>query len=776
MTKRNKILLISVLAAILLAVGCLSVIFARRNEAIAAELFVEKEISAEYEEGEWIDIPAGTLTVEGKEYAAEAVLYFPNGEATRENGCYLELSGKYVIEYSAEIGGRLYTERKEFVVNAGGTQMSAKIYVDYGNYTENSLPNAVKGEPYAIFSAEAFVRSVRVPVTTEVYYLYGERSEFYVSVENGAFIPERAGEYEIKYYAKNLYGDKTEKVVRVTALDSATPLTVSASSLNAIAGKNTAIAAPAIGKDERTGTVMLTLTANKGDFSEVVYEGRANNASISYVFERTGEWELVWKVSDYSRESTATSDIKVTAPAAEFESSSVNGLEPAFVVGSSYKIPEMMVVSYDENGAKYEAAAVSCILGGGETIEAVDGVITIPETSSKIATIRYTLGDLVKNVTVPLRTVKNENGELTPENTFVLGRGSATRTEDGTSIDISRAKTVKFINKLNGSSVNMNFYVSSFAEGKGVTVTLTDSVNSEQKITIEAAVYASSFSVTIKESGYTKKIDKLKEETLGKEMRISYSAVGNAYCALTVNGKYYDLPSDFTGFDSGLVFAEISSTASAGKILITSVNGQRFGDISKDAVAPSIIMQGSYSSLYKTGEVFKTIKAFGMDVLGGLCSATVTITEEESGNFVKTADGKDVNGLTASEEHEIIINEKGSYLVMYISKDVSGNRAVEVGGIRIYEADIPTLEIGEITQRYALKGDKLVLPEISAKLKSGAEAEVYAIVYDADGRGTYLSLKGSYTFEAAGSYKVVVVAASEEGGSVSEYWYVEVAE
>ena len=233
------------------------------------------------------------------------------------------------------------------------------------------------------------------------------------------------------------------------------------------------------------------------------------------------------------------------------------------------------------------------------------------------------------------------------------------------------------------------------------------------------------------------------------------------------------MPSDFKGFESGAVFAEMTSAATSGKILVTRVCGQRTGDVTRDAVAPSLVLTGAYSSLYVAGETIKTVKAFGLDVLDGYSFAELTVTNAESGNYVRTTDGKEINGLNADEEYEIKLEKTGRYRIQYTTKDLSGNRNAEVMYVTAYGNTAPEITLGEITQKVAKVGDKLELPEITVK-SGGEETEKFVIVYAPNGKGEYLKENAAYTFTAAGSYKIEIFATDGEGNTASEYYFVEV--
>lgn len=62
-------------------------------------------------------VPARTLTVGGESAAADSVIIYPDGTATKNKTITLDQSGRYEIRYTAIIGGKTYYENVEFVVN-----------------------------------------------------------------------------------------------------------------------------------------------------------------------------------------------------------------------------------------------------------------------------------------------------------------------------------------------------------------------------------------------------------------------------------------------------------------------------------------------------------------------------------------------------------------------------------------------------------------------------------------------------------------------------------
>lgn len=62
-------------------------------------------------------VPERTLTVDGESAAADSVVIYPDGTATKNSTITLDQSGRYEIRYTAVIGGKIYYENVEFVVN-----------------------------------------------------------------------------------------------------------------------------------------------------------------------------------------------------------------------------------------------------------------------------------------------------------------------------------------------------------------------------------------------------------------------------------------------------------------------------------------------------------------------------------------------------------------------------------------------------------------------------------------------------------------------------------
>ena len=97
---------------------------------------IGSEIQEKYTLGAFFNVPNRTLTVDGVQTAARAVLEYPNGTTTMQSSVKLDVSGNYKLRYTASVNGKAYLEEYEFfVVGAQATVQSSKSSISYGAYT-----------------------------------------------------------------------------------------------------------------------------------------------------------------------------------------------------------------------------------------------------------------------------------------------------------------------------------------------------------------------------------------------------------------------------------------------------------------------------------------------------------------------------------------------------------------------------------------------------------------------------------------------------------------
>ena len=92
-------------------------------------------IEDSYTLNETVAIPSATFTVSGKEYAANHIVYYPDGTTSSSSSVVLSLRGNYTVNYFVTVGGETYSKNYEFstIVPFGSFQTSKSSY----NYWQN---------------------------------------------------------------------------------------------------------------------------------------------------------------------------------------------------------------------------------------------------------------------------------------------------------------------------------------------------------------------------------------------------------------------------------------------------------------------------------------------------------------------------------------------------------------------------------------------------------------------------------------------------------------
>lgn len=773
--KRVKIAIVSLTIALLLSVTGYALGVKSDTKVQAAELTIGTELKENYSLDDWFDVPGGIIVVNGSEFPATSAVKLPNGEMTRQRGFYLNLAGKYQIIYTAKVNEKTYVKQMEIVVDDSADAEKAKITLALAGYSRAALPAAEVGKPYRLFDATATVGKTKVEVVKDVYLLYGEHSSLKVETVDGYFTPERAGTYEIRYVAENFYGEKTRTALTINAVSDAVELGIETAT--AAHGEAVRFDTPVMTTDDRMGKTVLTVRAKLGEREESLYDGLYSDANnLEYVFEAVGKWQINWTLSDYSRAITTTSETDVTAPDPVFVGADSKVIEPVFFTGRTYKLPDLLVKSYDETGVRYEKSDVTVTYDDGETIAVSGGVFTVKDTATSVI-VKWAKGSLEKAENIPAKKLVTENG-IDTSALFAVKNDRLDVGESGVIFDFTkhRNKDVTFANKAYAGSLAVMLDATSLKVGKSFEISLIDPENADNKVVVKFSLSGTGLTVTnniesgsktvpVGSSGKIENINVLYSDTT-KTLTVNNGESGDKSEAKIVL-------TNFRGFTSSEVFIVFKTSSSNAELVISRINGQRLNKISKDANLPQLVRKGSYLPEVSIGEEIELLTAYGIDSVDGYCLAKINVKNSETGEYLKSTDGTVLNGVDASVPHKIKITARMRIRIQYTSEDLSGNETSEVMYITAIGGVEPELTVCKITQTVAKRGAGLILPEIKTVHPLGIKTEVFVVVYDPDGKGTVVE-NGKYTFTKKGSYKILITACDEEGNSSEYYYYTEV--
>ena len=624
--KRVKIAIVSLTIALLLSTTGYALGLKLNTKVQAAELTIGTELKENYLLDDWFDVPDGIIVVNGSEFPATASVRLPNGEMTRQQGFYLNFSGKYQIIYTAKVNGKTYVKQREIVVNDSADAEKAKITLDLAGYSRAALPSAEVGKPYKLFDATATVGKTKAEVVKDVYLLYGEHSSLKVETIDDYFTPERAGTYEIRYVAENFYGEKTQTVLTVNAVSDAVELGIeSKATAIGVAGEAVHFDTPVMTTDDRMGKTILTVKAQIGEREESLYDGLYSEANnLGYVFDAVGKWQIKWILSDYSRAITTTSEIDVTAPDPVFVGADSKAIEPVFFTGRTYKLSDILVKSYDETGVRYEKSDVTVNYDDGETIAVSDGVFTVKDTATSVI-VRWTKGSLEKAETIPVKKLVTEDG-IDTSALFAVKNDRLDVGESGVIFDFTKHKNkdVTFANKAYVGSLAIMLDATSLKGGKNFEISLIDPENTDNKVVVKFSLSGTGLTVTnniesgsktvsVGSSGKIENINVLYSDTT-KTLAVNNGESGDKSEAKIVL-------TSFQGFTSSEAFIVFKTSSSNAELVISRINGQRLNKISKDANLPQLIRKGSYLPEASIGEEIELFTAYGIDSLDGYCLA-----------------------------------------------------------------------------------------------------------------------------------------------------------
>lgn len=113
---KKLILIVSLMTALAISLAVsFTVMGLTKASAEGEEGFSSVNVEEVYEKGELMSVPEATFKKSGRWYQAEPVLHFPDGSAKKVgDNVLLTQFGKYYLEYTATVGGKTYSMKKDF--------------------------------------------------------------------------------------------------------------------------------------------------------------------------------------------------------------------------------------------------------------------------------------------------------------------------------------------------------------------------------------------------------------------------------------------------------------------------------------------------------------------------------------------------------------------------------------------------------------------------------------------------------------------------------------
>ena len=687
---------------------------------------------------------------------------------------YLSLTSSSAANFViTEIAGRDVSDM-EF-----GERTKPAVSLASDEYTESTIPSAVVGKPYPLFEATA--RSPyagTLPVNTRVFANYYDENRYEVLVKDGVFTPTALGNYYIVYEARDHFGQIGSKVIPLTTVENPAEMLITRGDTvsTGIAGHPISVADPVVTQNIGNANVVATYTVD-GSAPIQIEEGTFRPT-------KAGTYTITLTATDYvSREKSLSYDVVVEAGTKPVFENKPN-LPIAFISDCEYELPSIYAYNYTDGSGAPVPVTISAVSPASETI--VRGGIYTPSatTNGEIVTIKYTAmlssgGVEEYAVDIPIIVPKDENGDLHLERFLVKTGEGVTGIEpldSYTTVSFADSvSSVTWATPVLASGLNVEFSSADLRNCyDGVSITLTDSENPEQKIVVTyersekgATVYLNGERSDKYNAAqfFTDAEDKFLLSYVADSMAIKFDPYSSEKMSVEkmANGK------PFTGFDSGKVYVtfQMVGVTRPTKMNVVSVSAQTVNNAYTERLGPRIAMSASYGGTFNLGMQITLAKAIVADAIDPSAKCFLTVKNPD-GSYAITDDGVMLKTVKGEAEYVFTLTQNGKYRITYESTDMNGNEALKFSYvINVSDMEKPTITVHNKVATTAKVGQAIAIPKFSVEdnLTKAEDITKGVMFFTSEGNPHMIDLEKNDGFVPirAGKHVLRYFACDEEG-------------
>ena len=680
-----------------------------------------------------------------------------------------------------EVAGRDSIEDMSF-----GEREKPAITVDFGDYTETTMPVAVVGEKYPLFSASGrSPYSGSLPVEARVYGNYYASNRYELLVKDGTFTPTTPGTYFIAYEARDTFGQVGTKVIPITALATYPEMIVERGDLEepvnaGIAGHPVEVAYPTVSNP--VGNPSVVATYKVGEEAPVVIEDG------SFIPTKAGTYTVTLTATDFVRRVKSVSyDVVVeagTKPVFEKEPY----LPVAFISGCEYVLPQIGAYNFTDGSGDAVAVKVTATSTTSESLIRGGKFTPVAMESGEMITIKYeaAIGEteeskVVWSQDVPVVVPFDDEGSLRLERLLIKegNVGAIVAGDDYTTISFGEGySSVIWANSLLASGFNMEFSSADVENNySGVSIGLIDAENPEQVVVITyersakgALVYFNydKSDTRIASQFFTKTSDIFGLTYNAEEKTIKFDPFSNETFMITET-LYGE---EFTGFGSGRVYVTFTmeGVTAPTKMNLNSLATQKINNIARDRIGPRIAISGSYGGTVQLGDVVALNPAMAADVVDPSAEVTLTVRNPDN-SYAVSNEGvllKEVDGTMA---YTLTITQNGRYRVAYNSVDMNGAKALAFNYvINVPDTEKPVIEVEKAIAETGKVGKAVAISKytVTDNISESEEIVSGVMVVTSNGNWVMIDLEKNqgFTPDRAGKYIVRYFAYDVEGNFV----------
>jgi hypothetical protein len=650
------------------------------------------------------------------------------------------------------------------------------IDIDFGDYTPDTLPDAVVNEKYKVFDASAYDKSEGAKeVTKRVFFNYYQTNRSQVSIIDNAFTPIREGDYVIEYTATDNSGNTSIEIVEITAIfpDDVLSISINDKAVSGTAGKTVSVAS-SYNLYNNVGNTSLKITATLNRDTKIVYN--IDPLTLSFQPLYAGNYTIKFAYSDYiySKAETYIVKINVSSEPIFIEEAP---LPKYFIKGRKYKLPGLNALNLSGENPVEIASSVQVVEDSANQGNVVDGIYTAGNATSATVTYRATINNnsISKVYTIPVIDTGGSNLNITKYFYATKGNPVLSANKDYVIYRATEDSSIDFINVLQAYSFYMSFGVNPDQRNfDSVIIYLTDSVDPSARIKVEYSYFSGTSTWVSVNDGAPSAITP-SFATNNNQFSINYN---NKVAELSpAAGKSVKIEktmygADFSGFKSGNVFLEIElkGVKGASEINLFKLNNQSLNNMSRDIMEPELFVE-SITGNYSIGDTILLKAGYAADVLDTYL--TYTFIVKSGDDFVEADDGTLLDGTQNPYiDYSITFDKLGTLILTYNAKDSANQVAEYTYTIKCIDSTAPEIQLKDIKDKGKLNSDievakATVTDNVTENIVAGITVKgPDARMVRLTGKTFYADLVGVYTvyysaYDQAGnmalvSYEVVV--------------------
>lgn len=614
--------------------------------------------------------------------------------------------------YFKKIGGTDITTTKSY------DQENPIINVD----VPDDIPMGCVGVPYPIFDAfgsDNFMGLIQPNV--KVYYTYKNNRLNRVPVIDGAFTPDKEGEYLLVYTTQDGFGYQCEQSIAVTIKNDSI---VKAPEI-VLTGAYQSLYE--IGKEINVVPAEVTCYTGKENLNVTILCGteKVSENVNSFIPEKLGEYKVVYESVDYLNRLTRVEKTFTVENATRPQIKENYTIPVGYINGATYTLPDMQAWVYN-NGVRQDAVREIYVTDKAGERKITDmQYVANGDTSVSFRYVFLSLAgeeyNLSKEFVVPTINVDKVNNYLPLDKYFITENAQATLTSSGIVLSIESEDAVAtFANKLSAKALAVRM---KFASENGqlcnnatrIKVTLQDTLYIDRTVEIVFEKIVGENKSTVYVNGHNIGTSNFDFNTLNSILSYEFNIDEKK---LSVDKIFYEIVDyangvAFEGFTGNQVYVQISvhgideNVEIPSKLIVMELSNQTFGEIEIDTQKPVVSFKGSYNASYEYNTILSTLEMFSVDVLNPNVKATYRLVGPD-GKTVVSIDGVSLSGIDASEIHSFQLTQAGRYRFIYEIKD-GAITSYEQLSFNTIDKQQPTVMLSETTIT-CKKGEKVELP------------------------------------------------------------------